>query len=141
MFPVWDYDPTGRILGDDQIGETVIDLEDRWFSPEFQRMRQKVAEDGVTALMPIELRQLYDSTGKLRIPQARPAWMVFVVHRYRHVVYMIRMTDSGLIITDLINDSRALFYSPSNPLKSCPSYICILASSSRVFLCCFMNNL
>ena len=41
-----DYDD---IFGDELIGETIVDLEDRFFSPDWQRISQK----------PIECRELY----------------------------------------------------------------------------------
>jgi hypothetical protein len=43
---VYDYDD---LFGDDLIGETKIDLEDRFFSPEWQSLKHK----------PVEYRQLY----------------------------------------------------------------------------------
>lgn len=43
---VYDYDD---LFGDDLIGETKIDLEDRFFSPEWQALLHK----------PVEYRQLY----------------------------------------------------------------------------------
>lgn len=48
----FDYDD---LFGDDLIGETVIDLDDRFFSPEWQSLRHK----------PVEYRQLFhpSSTG------------------------------------------------------------------------------
>ena len=49
---VWDYD---RVFGDDFIGETVVDLEDRFFSPEWQSLKNK----------PIEFRQLYHKSTKV----------------------------------------------------------------------------
>jgi hypothetical protein len=68
---ILDHDPAGRFLGDETIGETIIDLEDRWYSDEFQQMCQKKDTDGLTTLMPIEMRQLYDPSGKYRIPQGQ----------------------------------------------------------------------
>lgn len=49
---MWDYD---RVFGDDFIGETVVDLEDRFFSPEWQSIKNK----------PIEYRQLYHKSTKV----------------------------------------------------------------------------
>mmetsp|Transcript_15455 Transcript_15455/g.26147 ORF Transcript_15455/g.26147 Transcript_15455/m.26147 type:complete len:262 (+) Transcript_15455:392-1177(+) len=49
---VWDYDD---IFGDDLIGTTIIDLEDRYFTMEWQALSQK----------PIEYRQLYHSSSSL----------------------------------------------------------------------------
>lgn len=49
---MWDYD---SIFGDDFIGETVVDLEDRFFSPEWQSIKNK----------PVELRQLYHKSTKV----------------------------------------------------------------------------
>lgn len=49
---MWDYD---RVFGDDFIGETVVDLEDRFFSPEWQSLKNK----------PIEYRQLYHKSTKV----------------------------------------------------------------------------
>ena len=48
----WDYDD---IFGDDMIGETLVDLEDRYFSPEWMSIRNK----------PIEFRQLYHPSTRL----------------------------------------------------------------------------
>jgi len=42
----WDYDD---LFGDDMIGETEIDLDDRFFNPDWASMRHK----------PVEYRQLY----------------------------------------------------------------------------------
>lgn len=42
----YDYD---EVFGDDLIGETEIDLDERWFSPEWRKMKNK----------PIENRELY----------------------------------------------------------------------------------
>jgi len=49
---MWDYD---RVFGDDFIGETLVDLEDRFFSPEWQSIKNK----------PIEYRQLYHKSTKV----------------------------------------------------------------------------
>lgn len=49
---MWDHD---ELFGDDFIGETVIDLEDRFFSPEWQSINNK----------PIELRQIYHKSTKV----------------------------------------------------------------------------
>jgi len=49
---LWDYD---KIFGDDFIGETYVDLEDRFFSPEWQSIKNK----------PIEFRQLYHKSTKV----------------------------------------------------------------------------
>lgn len=49
---LWDKD---EILKDDKIGETIIDLEDRYFSNKWQRLKEK----------PIEKRQLYHKSTKL----------------------------------------------------------------------------
>ena len=49
---MWDYD---SVFGDDFIGETLVDLEDRFFSPEWQSIKNK----------PIELRQLYHKSTKV----------------------------------------------------------------------------
>jgi len=38
---VWDYDG----IGDDLVGETVIDIEDRWFSKEWRRLKVKPLEE------------------------------------------------------------------------------------------------
>lgn len=51
---VWDHD---TIFDDDFIGETVIDLEDRFFSPEWQSIEDK----------PVEYRQLYHHS--TQVPQ------------------------------------------------------------------------
>ena len=51
---MWDYD---MVFGDDFIGETIVDLEDRFFSPEWQSIRNK----------PIEYRQLFHKSTK--VPQ------------------------------------------------------------------------
>ena len=48
----WDYD---LVFGDDFIGETFIDLEDRYFSLEWQGIKEK----------PIEYRQLYHPSSKV----------------------------------------------------------------------------
>ena len=45
----YDYDD---LFGDDLIGETIIDLDDRFFSPEWQSIRYK----------PVEFRQLMHSS-------------------------------------------------------------------------------
>ncbi len=49
---VYDYD---ELFGDDMIGETKIDLEDRFFSPEWQSIKDK----------PIEFRQLYHQSSSI----------------------------------------------------------------------------
>ena len=49
---VWDYD---EIFGDDLIGTTIIDLEDRYFSMEWQSLEDK----------PIEYRQLYHQSSSI----------------------------------------------------------------------------
>jgi hypothetical protein len=49
---MWDRD---RVFGDDYIGETLVDLEDRFFSPEWQSIKNK----------PIEYRQLYHKSTKV----------------------------------------------------------------------------
>jgi len=46
---VMDYDD---LFGDDLVGETKVDLEDRFFSPEWQTLKYK----------PIEYRQIYHSS-------------------------------------------------------------------------------
>ena len=51
---MWDHD---MVFGDDFIGESIVDLEDRFFSPEWQSIREK----------PIEYRQLYHKSTK--VPQ------------------------------------------------------------------------
>ena len=73
---ILDHDPAGRFLGDETIGETIIDLEDRWYSDEFQQMCEHKDTDGITTIMPIEMRQLYDPSGKYRISQVRFPRMV-----------------------------------------------------------------
>lgn len=52
MIKIRDYDD---IFGDEDIGTTVIDLEDRFFSPEWQSIKQK----------PIEYRQLYHPSSSI----------------------------------------------------------------------------
>lgn len=49
---IWDYD---SIFGDDLIGETIIDVEDRFFSPEWESIKEK----------PVEYRQLYHPSTKV----------------------------------------------------------------------------
>ena len=49
---LWDHD---RVFGDDFIGETLVDLEDRFFSPEWQSIKNK----------PVEFRQLYHQSTKV----------------------------------------------------------------------------
>lgn len=49
---LWDRD---TMFGDDFIGETVVDLEDRFFSPEWQSIKNK----------PVEHRQLYHKSTKV----------------------------------------------------------------------------
>lgn len=49
---VWDYD---SIFGDDLIGETILDVEDRFFSPEWESIKDK----------PVEYRQLYHPSSKV----------------------------------------------------------------------------
>jgi hypothetical protein len=46
IIEAWDYDD---LFGDDIIGHTYIDLDDRYFSPEWKLLKEK----------PIEYRQLY----------------------------------------------------------------------------------
>ena len=46
VIQAWDYDD---LFGDDLIGETTIDLDDRFFSPDWQSMKEK----------PVEYRELY----------------------------------------------------------------------------------
>jgi hypothetical protein len=48
----WDYD---KVFGDDLIGETIVDLEDRFFSAQWQSIKNK----------PIEYRQLYHPSSKV----------------------------------------------------------------------------
>jgi len=48
----WDYD---CLFGDDIIGASVIDLDDRFFNPKWQALEQK----------PIEYRELYYPTANL----------------------------------------------------------------------------
>ena len=48
----WDYDD---LFGDDLIGKTVIDLDDRFFSPDWQALEEK----------PIEYRQIYHESTSL----------------------------------------------------------------------------
>lgn len=51
MIEVYDYDD---VFGDDLIGKTYIDLDDRFFNPDWQNLLYK----------PIEFRQLYiESSG------------------------------------------------------------------------------
>ena len=52
VIQAFDYDD---LFGDDLIGETKIDLEDRFFSPEWQSIRDK----------PIEYRQLYHASSSI----------------------------------------------------------------------------
>lgn len=54
---VWDYD----LVGDDFIGATTIDLEDRWFHRDWQRLGHGHAklQDAGGCLKPIEYRHLY----------------------------------------------------------------------------------
>ena len=49
---MWDYD---TVFGDDFIGETIVDLEDRFFSPDWQSIKNK----------PIEFRQLFHKSTKV----------------------------------------------------------------------------
>ena len=64
---VWDYD---LFTGDDHIGSTFIDLEDRWFSPRFRAnafarspsaASPSAASFSATASGPVEVRQLWSS--------------------------------------------------------------------------------
>ena len=52
VIEVWDYD---ELFGDDLVGSTEIDLDDRWFSDDWRRLRQK----------PIEKRELNHPTSSL----------------------------------------------------------------------------
>ena len=54
-YQVWDHD---YLKSDDFIGETVIDLEDRWFHPKW------VALGGKTETKPLEVRQLFTRKSK-----------------------------------------------------------------------------
>jgi hypothetical protein len=49
---LWDHD---KVFGDDFIGETLVDIEDRFFSPEWQSIKNK----------PVETRQLYHKSTKV----------------------------------------------------------------------------
>ena len=61
-----DYDDIGS---DDQIGSTVIDLEDRWFSSEWQALGKELQTNEFGkmrwAVKPVERRQLFQSSCKL----------------------------------------------------------------------------
>lgn len=52
VIEAWDYD---LIFGDDLIGTTTLDLEDRYFSPEWQSVQEK----------PVEFRQLYHESSSV----------------------------------------------------------------------------
>jgi hypothetical protein len=61
---IFDYDD---LFGDDLIGETKIDLEDRFFSPEWQALLHK----------PVEYRQLYHQSSACSQGQVK-CWVEIV---------------------------------------------------------------
>jgi hypothetical protein len=65
---VWDYD----LIGDDHIGSTFIDLEDRWFSPKWRNSSDR-------SNRPLEWRQLWSPSSLF--PQGKLECLVEILPR------------------------------------------------------------